>query len=108
MCRDVLPTVNAGDSCVNRTTQGIGEIIAIPERGYPLRRTVGEVSLPELVERVALALTEMRPGSSVLNALSILSRGLGPASETAAAKTSRSRAARRVRQTAVESLPLFS
>jgi hypothetical protein len=72
------------------------------------RTSAGEASLPELLDRLELALTGIPPRTSLCRALSDLNRRLGSASEKTAAWTSRSPSPRRRRQIAVESLPLFS
>jgi hypothetical protein len=72
------------------------------------RKRAGEVNLPELLDRLELALTEMPARTAVCRALSDLNRRLGSTSEKTAARTSRSTSPRRRRQTAVESLSLFS
>jgi hypothetical protein len=71
------------------------------------RRWAAEVSLPELVDRLELALTEVPPGACVFKALSALSHRLGSASGPGAEQKRRSGASRRARHTSVESLPLF-
>ena len=67
-----------------------------------------EVSLPELLDRLELALTEVPPRMSDCRVLSDLNRRLGSTNEKAAARTGRITPSRRRRQCAVESLPLFS
>ena len=71
-------------------------------------KRAGEVSLPELLDQLELALTGTPARKSVCRALSDLNRRLGSASGKTAARASRSASPRRRRQTAVESLPLFS
>jgi hypothetical protein len=66
------------------------------------RRWAAEVSLPELVDRLELALTEVPPGACVFKALSFESP-----SWLGAEQKRRSGASRRARHTSVESLPLF-
>jgi len=70
----------------------------------------GESSLPELLNRLELALVAMPDRTSVCKALSDLNKRLGSVGESTPARTCRSAASRRQRQrqTAVESLPLFS
>lgn len=72
------------------------------------RKSAGTVSLPELLDRLELALTGTPARVSVCRALSDLNRGLGSTSEKTAGGRSRSGSPRRRRQTAVETLPLFS
>jgi hypothetical protein len=72
------------------------------------RKRAGEVSLPELLDRLELVLTGMPPRTSLCRALSDLNRWLGSASEVAAARTSRSVLLRPGRQIVVESPSLFS
>jgi hypothetical protein len=72
------------------------------------RKWAGEASLPELLDRLELALTGMPARTSVCSALSDLNRRLGSASAKAATRTSRSVPPRRRRQAVAESLPLFS
>ena len=71
-------------------------------------KMTGESSLPELLNRLELALAGMPDRTSVCKALSDLNKRLGSVGEQAPARSNRSTAARRRRQTAVESLPLFS
>ena len=72
------------------------------------RKRAGEVSLPELLDRLELALTGMAARTAVCRALADLNRRLGSTSEKAAARPSRSKPPRRQGQPVVESLPLFS
>lgn len=72
------------------------------------RKRAGEVNLPELLNLLELALTGTPARTSVCRALSDLNRRLGSASGKTAARASRSASPRRPRQTAIESLPLFS
>ncbi|MGF6998779.1 hypothetical protein P3T25_007160 [Paraburkholderia sp. GAS32] len=72
------------------------------------RKSAGEVNLPELLDRLELALTGTPARTSVCRALSDLNRRLGSTSEKIAARPGRSPSPRRRRQTAVESLSLFS
>jgi len=72
------------------------------------RKGAGEVSLPELLDRLERTLTEMPARISVCRALSDLNRRLGSTNGKAAARTGRTTPSRRRRQSAVESLPLFS
>lgn len=72
------------------------------------RKRAGEVSLPELLDRLELALSAMPARTSVCGALSDLNRRLGSASGKAVARTSRSAPSRRRRESVVESLLLFS
>lgn len=73
-------------------------------------KMTGESSLPELLNRLELALVAMPDRTSVCKALSDLNKRLGSVGESTPARTCRSAASRRQRQrqTAVESLPLFS
>ena len=71
-------------------------------------KRAGGVSLPELLDQLELALTGTPARTSVCRALSDMNRWLGSASGKTAARASRSGSPRRRRQTAVESLPLFS
>ncbi|SEF00817.1 hypothetical protein SAMN02787142_6454 [Burkholderia sp. WP9] len=68
----------------------------------------GASSLPELLSRLELALVGMPDRKSVCKALLDLNRALGSVGETAPRRSSRSTHPRRQRQTAVESLSLFS
>ena len=70
-------------------------------------KTTGGSSLPELLNRLELALAGMPDRTSVCKALSDLNKRLGSAGEHPV-RTGRSAVSRRRRQTAVESLPLFS
>jgi hypothetical protein len=72
------------------------------------RERAGEVSLPELLDRLERALTGIPPRTSVFRNLSDLNYRLGSASQKAAAPNSRSMPLRLRRRTAMESLPLFS
>jgi hypothetical protein len=72
------------------------------------RKRAKEVNLPELLDRLELALTRTPPRTSVCRALSDQSRRLCSSSGKAAAQPGRSASSRRRRQTAVESLQLFS
>ena len=72
------------------------------------RKRAGGVSLPELLAQLELALTGAPTRASACRALSDLNRRLGSTSGKTAARASRSTSPRRRRQTAVESLPLFS
>ncbi|MGF7000148.1 hypothetical protein P3T25_008537 [Paraburkholderia sp. GAS32] len=72
------------------------------------RKRAGGASLPELLDRLELALTGAPARTSVCRALLDLNWRLGSTSEKTAARTSRSASSRRRRQTTVESLPLFS
>lgn len=71
-------------------------------------KMTGESSLPELLNRLELALAGMPDRPSVCKALSDLNKRLGSVGGHAPSRTSRSAPSRRQRQTAVESLPLFS
>jgi hypothetical protein len=73
-----------------------------------VRKRAGEVNLPDLLDRLELALTGTPARASVCRALSDLNRRLGSTSWKTAARPSRSTSPRRRRQTTVESLPLFS
>jgi hypothetical protein len=95
------------NKCIDGAVRQIGEM-GLMEKRKLARRWAGEVSLPELVDRLELALTEMPPGASVFKALSVLSYRLGSASGPGAEQKSRPGVSRRARHTAVESLPLFS
>jgi hypothetical protein len=95
------------NKCIDGAVRQIGEM-GLMEKRKLARRWAGEVSLPELVDRLELALTEVTPGASVFKALSVLSLRLGSPGETGAVQKSRSGVSRRARHTAVESLPLFS
>jgi hypothetical protein len=72
------------------------------------RKRAGGVSLPELLDQLELALAGTPVRTTVCRALSDLNRRLGSASGETAARASRSATPRRRRQTAVETLPLFS
>jgi hypothetical protein len=72
------------------------------------RKRAGGVSLPELLDQLELALAGTPARTSVCRALSDLNRRLGSTSDKTAARASRSASPRRRRQTAVETLPLFS
>ncbi len=72
------------------------------------RKRAGGVSLPELLDQLELALAGTPARTSVCRALSDLNRRLGSTSDKTAARASRSSSPRRRRQTAVETLPLFS
>ncbi|WP_301773089.1 hypothetical protein [Paraburkholderia sp. SECH2] len=69
------------------------------------RTREGEVSLPELLDRLELALTEVPPRMSDCRVLSDLNRRLGSTNEKAAAWAGRITPSRRRCQCAVESLP---
>lgn len=71
-------------------------------------KMTGESSLPELLNRLEAALVAMPDRTSVCKALSDLNKRLGSVGEYVPARTCRPAASRRQRQTAVESLPLFS
>jgi len=71
------------------------------------RKTTGEANLPELFDRLELALAQMPARTSLCKALSDLNRRLGASGAKAVARTRRA-APRRPRPTPVESLPLFS
>jgi hypothetical protein len=72
------------------------------------RKRVGEVSLPDLLDQLELALTGTPARTSVCRALSDLNRRLGSGSGKTAARAIRSVPSRRRRQMNAESLPLFS
>ena len=72
------------------------------------RKRAAEASLPELLDRLELALAGAPVRMAVCRALSDLNRRLSSASGKAAARPSLSKSARRQGQSAVESLPLFS
>ena len=72
------------------------------------RKRAGEVSLPELLDQLELALTGTAARTSVCRALSELNQRLGSATGKTAARASRSASPRRRRQPAVETLSLFS
>ena len=72
------------------------------------RKRAGGVSLPELLEQLELALAGTPARTSVCRMLSDLNRRLGSATGKTAARPGRSASPRRRRQTAVETLPLFS
>jgi hypothetical protein len=67
-----------------------------------------EGSLPELLDRLELALAETPVRTSVWKALSDLNERLASVGKKAPARTSRSTPSRRRRQTAFESPKLFS
>jgi hypothetical protein len=72
------------------------------------RKRAGEVSLPELLDRLELALTAIPARTSLSRALSDLKRRLGSVSEKSTVPTRRSMSMQARRQTVVESLQLFS
>jgi hypothetical protein len=72
------------------------------------RKRVGGVSLAELLDQLELAFAGTPARKSVCRALSDLNRRLGSANGKTAPRASRSATPRRRRQTAVETLPLFS
>lgn len=72
------------------------------------RKRAGEVSLPELLDRLEMALTATPDRMSVCKALSDRDKHLGSVGEKAAARPSRSTSPRRRHQTTVETLQLFS
>jgi hypothetical protein len=72
------------------------------------RKRAGEVSLPELLDRLELTLTGMPARTSVRRALSDLNWRLGFDSAKAATRTSRSAPPRRRREAGFDSLSLFS
>jgi hypothetical protein len=67
-----------------------------------------ELSLPVLLDRLELALVGIPNRTSVCKALSDLNKHLSSVGEKGPPRTRRSRPPRRRRQTAVESLPVFS
>ena len=71
-------------------------------------KRAGEVSLPELLDQLELALTGTPARTSVCRALSDLNWRLGSASGKTAARVRRSASPRRRRQMVAESLPLFT
>jgi len=68
----------------------------------------GKWSLPELLDRLELELVGIPDRTPLCKALSDLKKHLCSAGEKGPAQTSRCLPQRRRRQTAVESLPLFS
>jgi hypothetical protein len=72
------------------------------------RSRAGEVNLPELLDHLEQALTEIPPRTSVFRALSVLNRRLGTTNQKTGARKSRSRVSRHPPVTATESFPLFS
>lgn len=72
------------------------------------RMRAGEASLPELLDRLELALTEISACTAVCRALTDLSRRLDFVSAKAATRSGRSAPPRRRRHIVVESLSLFS
>ncbi|PRY07947.1 hypothetical protein B0G73_10340 [Paraburkholderia sp. BL25I1N1] len=73
-------------------------------------KMTGESSLPDLLNRLELALAGMPDHTSVCKALSDLNRRLGSPGEQASVRSGRPTASRRPRprQMAMQSLPLFS
>jgi hypothetical protein len=71
-------------------------------------KRAGEVSLPELLDQLELALTGTPARMSVCRALWDLNRSFDSISGKTAARASRSVPSRRRRQMNAEALPLFS
>jgi len=72
-----------------------------------LQKTGSEGSLPELLNRLELALAETRARMSLCRALSDLNRRLDSARKKTPVRISRSASPRPRRQSVVESLPLL-
>jgi hypothetical protein len=72
------------------------------------RKRAGEASLPEVLDRLELALIGMPDRAQVCKALSEVNRRLGSVSKISAGRTSRPAPARRRDKSGIESLSLFS
>jgi hypothetical protein len=101
-CRWIL--TNCGDVDAGTYRRQIPGSGLVEKRKFA-RKSAAEVNL---LDRLELAMTGKPARTSVCRELSDLNRRLGSTNEKAAARPSRSTSPRRRRQTAVESLPLFS
>jgi hypothetical protein len=104
-CRWILTIYGDIEASARRLpNQGSG---LMQKRKFAQKRA-DDVSLPELLDRLELALTGAPARLSVCQALSDLNRHLGSACEKTGARTRRSAPTRRRRKMVVESLSLFS
>ena len=104
-CRWILKIYGDIEASARRLlNQGSG---LMQKRKFEQKRD-DDVSLPELLDRLELALTETPARLSVCQALSDLNRRLGAVCEKTGVRTRRSTSARRPRTMVVESLSLFS